>query len=233
MPTAPCGTPRPVPWGQGEPSALGHSCRPPPEPPPPLGPPYGPGPNSRQMGRGGGLHFKASGCEQTPRSPSAPPALPPRPAGPGSAHGYRGRPRPLSQGRWGSAVPGGAGSGWGAPGMDSGVAPSARLRLLPGGCGGEPWGAARHPTHGALPPGTGSASRSGAGCHLQSHGGTGGRGGGAPRGSQLRPGASPRCGSHQRGVGVPPRAAGLGAATRGHADPIRAARGDAMRKRSV
>ena len=130
MLTVPCGPPGPVPWGQGEPPALGHSCRPPPEPPPPLGPPYGPGPNSRQMGRGGGLHFKASGCEQTPRSPRAAPAPRwPRVSArlPGTAPSpFPGAVRPCPGGR----------DRRGARGMDSGVAPPRGWGSFTGAAGG-------------------------------------------------------------------------------------------------
>lgn len=91
-----------MPWG--ELPAPSPSCRPPPETPPPQGPPYGPGPNSSQMGRGGGCISKppavSKRCSLLPRCLPAP-----RPAGPGSGQGCWGQPRPLSQGRWGQPQP--------------------------------------------------------------------------------------------------------------------------------
>ena len=155
MPTAPCGTPRPVPWGQGEPSALGHSCRPPPEPPPPLGPPYGPGPNSRQMGRGGGVHFKASGCEQTPRSPRAAPA-PRWPRVSARLPGTAPSPFPGAVGqrraRRGGIGVGGAGDGLGRGPLREAAAPSWGLRGGAVGSSPAPHARGAAPRHGIRVP---------------------------------------------------------------------------------
>lgn len=108
----------------------------------PLSPPHrwglhmGPGQTPAKWAGGGGCISKPPAVSKR----RAPPALPPRPAGPGSAHGYRGRPRPLSQG--GAAVPSGA--GWekdaGDERMDSGLAPPRGSGGTAGGNRGEqPW----------------------------------------------------------------------------------------------